>query len=584
MTTLDRNILHLDLDTFFVSVERLLNSKLMGKPVVIGGTSDRGVVASCSYEARHFGIHAGMPIRMAKNLCGNGLFIIRGDMDQYNNYSRMVTDIITEQAPVFEKTSIDEHYIDLTGMDKFFGCMTWSHELRAAIIKHTGLPISFGLSLNKTVSKIATGEAKPNGELQVPKDMVKPFLSPLSIRKIPGVGEKSYRLLRNMGIITIHTLSDIPVQLIEKMLGASGLDIWKKANGIDTTPVKPYSERKSISTERTFEKDTTDIAELNAIIVRMAEKLGFKLRKKGRLTSCITVKIRYSNFDTHTQQRRVDYTSFDHTLMDVAKDLFAKVYNRRMLIRLIGVKVSNLIYGYQQLNLFEDTPKLVNLYQATDGIKNRYDAKIIGRAISYNYKNTTVSELDEFMQFHRADNDTEWRISECWKISIQSEKKLSAMQSKAYFNNARQTLLDELDHAEFLVWITLAWFTDTEINHLLMKKRQQGINIELIVIGDPKSQPHDLVGFYQEGCKVYCVREHHEKQLMNRKSCIIDLKTLINSSNCWNAQSKQTQETITIVKDASQLIEKFAHDNVPSEQPKIKWGARFYEPQPTLKP
>jgi len=261
----DRTIIHLDLDTFFVSVERLINSSLVGKPVIIGGMSDRGVVSSCSYEARQFGVHSAMPMRMAKQMCNDAIFI-RGDMEEYSKQSKLVTDIISESAPVYEKASIDEHYIDITGMDRFFGSLKWSHELRERIIKNTGLPISFGLSTNKTVSKIATGEAKPNGELYVPQENVRPFLFPLSIRKIPMIGKQSYRLLRSMGVSTIRTLSMIPPEMMIQVMGKNGIAAWKKANGIDNTPVIQYSERKSISTERTFDKDTTDIIKLKTYL------------------------------------------------------------------------------------------------------------------------------------------------------------------------------------------------------------------------------------------------------------------------------------------------------------------------------
>jgi DNA polymerase-4 len=376
----ERNIVHMDLDTFFVSVERLINSRLNGKPVIIGGTSGRSVVASCSYEARKYGVHSAMPMKMALMLCSDAI-VIRGDIEVYSKYSKMVTGIIAEKAPVYEKVSIDEHYIDITGMDRFFGCLKWTKELRQSILKNTGLPISFGLSVNKTVSKIATGEAKPNGEKEVPATLVKPFLYPLPIKKIPMIGDRTYHLLRSMGIATIGTLSMIPPEMIEKVLGRNGIEIWKKANGIDTAPVKPYSERKSISTETTFDEDTTDIKKLNDILVGMVERTAFDLRRRQRLTSCVTVKIRYSNFDTHTLQKRIPYTSFDHKLIEVARELFLKLYQRRMLIRLIGIKLSHLIQGTPQLDLFEDTPSTVNLYRAVDMLRNRYGKRSVIRAI-----------------------------------------------------------------------------------------------------------------------------------------------------------------------------------------------------------
>ncbi len=382
----------MDLDTFFVSVERLINSSLIGKPVIIGGMSDRGVVSSCSYEARQYGVHSAMPMRMAKQLCGDAIFI-RGDMEEYSRQSKIVTEIIAESAPVYEKASIDEHYLDITGMDRFFGSLKWSKELREKVIKNTGLPISLGLSTNKTVSKIATGEAKPNGELYIPGENVKSFLSPLSIRKIPMIGKQSYRLLRSMGVSTINTLSMIPPEMLFQVMGKNGIVVWKKANGIDNTPVVQYSERKSISTERTFDKDTTDVTGLRNLLSSMVEKIAFELRKKQKLTGCITVKIRYSNFDTHTLQKHVPYTSFDHILMQTALELFDRLYTRRMLIRLIGVRFSSLVGGNQQLDLFEDRPEMIDLYQAMDSIRLRFGKKAVRRAVGIINKETPKEVL-----------------------------------------------------------------------------------------------------------------------------------------------------------------------------------------------
>jgi DNA polymerase IV len=382
MLVLNRNIVHFDLDTFFVSVERLINPALQGKPVIIGGTSDRGVVASCSYEARSFGVHSAMPMKMARTLCRDAV-IVRGDMELYSRYSHTVTDIIAEKAPLYEKASIDEHYIDVTGMDRFFGTLKWTHELRQSIIRNTGLPISFGLSVNKTVSKIATGEAKPNGELQVSPGNVRSFLSPLSIKKIPMIGDKTYRLLRSMGIVTIATLSQIPVEMMERVMGKNGIVIWEKANGLDSAPVVPYSESKSVSTETTFEQDSIDIVRMKEILVKMVEKIAFELRSQQKLTSCVTVKIRYSNFDTHTLQKHVAYTAFDHILIPLVKELFDRLYQRRMLIRLIGVRFSGLVSGNPQLNMFEDSSGMISLYQALDRVRRKYGQKIVRRGVAY---------------------------------------------------------------------------------------------------------------------------------------------------------------------------------------------------------
>jgi DNA polymerase-4 len=377
----NRTIVHLDQDTFFVSVERLHNSSLIGKPVIIGGMGDRGVVAGCSYEARQYGVHSAMPMKLARNLCADAVFI-RGDLQDYSKYSNMVTQIIAERAPVFEKASIDEHYLDITGMDRFFGCFKWASELRQYIIKETGLPISMGLSMNKTVSKIATGEAKPNGQIQVQQPMLRPFLDPLSIRKIPMIGSKTYYTLRTMGIATIGTLSRIPPEVMENMMGKNGREIWRRANGIDSNPVQSWSERKSIGTESTFETDTIDIAYINDLLVRMCEKVAYRLRKKQQLTGCVTVKIRYANFDTHTLQQTVPYTSFDHVLIPVCKELFRRLYTRRMLIRLVGIQFSRLVHGVQQLNMFEETPELISLYQAVDRMRRKHGENALHRGVA----------------------------------------------------------------------------------------------------------------------------------------------------------------------------------------------------------
>ncbi len=374
-----RTIVHLDLDSFFVSVERLHNKHLLGKPVIIGGTSERGVVSSCSYEARQMGVASAMPMKLALRLCKEAI-VVRGDMDRYSYHSGLVTQIIADKAPLFEKASIDEHYIDITGMDRFFGSLQWTRELRYTIIKETALPISFGLSVNKTVSKMATNEAKPNGELYIENQGVTPFLDPLSIRKIPMIGAKTFQLLRSMGVITIKTLREIPPEMMERFMGKNGNVIWKKANGIDHTPVQPYVEQKSMSSETTFETDTMDIGMLKNILLGMVEKLAFQLRKQHKLTACVAVKIRYSNFDTHSMQRRITPSSFDHLLYRVVEELFDKLYERRMLIRLIGVRFSDLEYGFQQLDLFDDTPAKVNLYLAMDHIRKQFGNKAVRRA------------------------------------------------------------------------------------------------------------------------------------------------------------------------------------------------------------
>ena len=374
---MERSIVHMDLDTFFVSCVRQQNTALEGIPLIVGG-GDRGVVASCSYEARRFGVRAAMPIRMALRLCPDAK-IVKGDMELFSRQSNTVSQIIEEKAPVMEKASIDEFYLDITGMDKFHGSYKWTNELSSLVTRETGLPISFALSVNKTVSKIATGEGKPKGNLQVPQLQVQQFLNPLSIRKIPMVGEATFNLLSRIGIRKIETLAEMPAQVLQEMIGQNGLELWKKANGIDNTPVEPYRERKSLSTEDTFHQDTTDLAFLRSVLYAMVEKLAFQLRSEGWLTSNVAVKIRYSNFDTETRQMTLNYTSADHTLTKAVLEIFEKLYQRRMSLRLVGVRFSKLVRGSYQINLFEDTQEMMSLYQAMDKIKNRFGPSAVMR-------------------------------------------------------------------------------------------------------------------------------------------------------------------------------------------------------------
>jgi len=374
---MDRAIVHMDLDTFFVSCVRLQNSGLEGIPLIVGG-GDRGVVASCSYEARKFGVRSAMPIKMAMRLCPEAK-IVKGDMELFSKYSQTVTQVIEEKAPVMEKASIDEFYLDITGMDKFYGSYKWTNELAASVTRETGLPISFALSVNKTVSKIATGEGKPRGNLQILGSDVQPFLNPLSIRKIPMVGEATSNLLSRIGIRNIATLAEMPTDVLRQMMGKNGVELWKKANGIDNAPVEPYRERKSLSTEDTFHQDTTDIKQLRYILTGMVERLAYQLRQENWLASTVVVKIRYSNFDTEPKQATIPYTSADHTLTKVVLELFEKLYQRRMSLRLVGVRFSGLVRGDHQINMFEDTVEMIQLYQAMDRMKNRFGTDSVMR-------------------------------------------------------------------------------------------------------------------------------------------------------------------------------------------------------------
>ena len=375
----DRHIAHFDLDSFFVSVECLRNSQLKGKPLIVGGSGDRGVVTCCSYEARKFGVHSAMPMKIARRLCPQAI-VIRGDFEMYSNYSKLVTDIIRDTAPIFEKSSIDEFYIDLSGMDKYFGCKLFATDIRKKVNRESGLPVSFGLASNKLVSKVATNEIKPNGQLHVPFGFEKRFLAPLNIIKIPGIGKETAMLLLKMGVETVKVLSEIPIEMLQNLLGKNGTELWRRANGIDNSPVIPYHEQKSISTESTFESDTIDLGFMYGALTRMTEKIAFQLREQNRLTGCVTVKLRYSNFETFTKQISIPYTNADHVLVKASRELFNSLYERRLLVRLLGIRFTHLIPGHYQISLFDDTQESINLYQAIDSVKHRFGEGLVQRA------------------------------------------------------------------------------------------------------------------------------------------------------------------------------------------------------------
>lgn len=379
MLTYDRHIAHLDMDQFFISVERLRNSKLAGKPLLIGGSNDRGIVAACSDEAKIMGIHVAMPVRIALRLCRYAT-VIKADVEEYAKQSKLITEIIKDAVPLVEKSNLDEFYIDLSGMDKFFGCTKFTKELKAKIYKHSGLVSSYGLASNKLVSKVAANQISPNGQLEIPFGSEKLFLAPLSVLKLPGVGKETAFKLIDMGVETISSLSAIPAEMLCDVVGKSGNELWRRANGIDESPVVPFQEQKSISTEFTFQQDTIDPRVLDSELVRMTEKLAFELRKQNRLTGCVVLKLRYSDGETHTAQRSIEFMNKDHQLIFVARDIFRKLFTRRLLVRLVGVRFTNLIPGTYQIDLFNDSAETINLYQAIDSVKKRFGEKMLGRA------------------------------------------------------------------------------------------------------------------------------------------------------------------------------------------------------------
>ncbi len=392
MADAPRHITHFDLDAFFVSVEILKNSALKGKPLIVGGDGQRGIVAACSYEARKFGIQSAMPALTAKRLCPHAIFL-KGSYHDYSRYSRIVTEIIAQSVPQFEKASIDEFYCDLTGMDRFFGVSQYTKELREKIIKETGLPISYGLSTSKLVSKMATNEAKPNGYLEIPAGKETAFLWPMTVDKIPMVGKQTAIQLQSMGISTIGQLAQTPVDLLEFHLGKWGKRLWEKAHGIDHNPVEPYSEQKSLSHENTFHQDSNDITFLHTELVKLTEETAYDLRQEEKLTGCVTVKIRYANFETVSRQEVIDYTALDNVLLAKAKNLFTKLYRKGEKVRLLGVRFSQLVPMTLQMNLFDNAEEKMELFKAVDDIKKQFGNDMLKKAATLpsNSKGDTTS-------------------------------------------------------------------------------------------------------------------------------------------------------------------------------------------------
>jgi DNA polymerase-4 len=375
----NRIIAHFDLDAFFVSVECLLDPSLKGLPLLVGGHSERGVVAACSYEARKFGIHSAMAMKQAKRLCPHAT-VVGGHRGEYSKYSRIVTNIIGSKAPVMEKASIDEFYIELTGMERFFDPYQWTIDLRQQVIAETGLPISFAMASNKMVAKIATDEAKPNGYIRIPPGMEQAFLAPLKVNKIPGVGSQTHIILQSMGITTIQDLSVHPVQELEERLGKWGVELHRKSLGLHDGEVIPYQEAKSISTENTFDADVTDVDFIMNELVRMTEKIAFELRQDNKMAGCIAVKLKYGDFETTTRQTTISYTFYDDELIPIAKELFHKLYKKGKPIRLLGVRLTELTNEAVQTNLFSSVGKKTELYKAIDELKNKFGKGSITKA------------------------------------------------------------------------------------------------------------------------------------------------------------------------------------------------------------
>jgi DNA polymerase-4 len=363
--------LHLDLDSFFVSVECVKNPSLLGKPVIVGGSETRGVVSSCSYEARKFGVRSAMPSAQAKRLCPHAIFI-HGSYADYGHYSRMVTDIIASESPNFYKASIDEFYIDISGMERFFGLEKWSHQLREKIITETSLPISWGMATSKMIAKMCTQDAKPNGTYVVKKGEEQAYLDPKSVADIPFVGEKMTQSLHRFGIKTIAQLREKELEFLLKHFGKSGLYLHQKARGIGSNEMPNERVEKSISAERTFSENIADENELLSLLFKLTEKLAHELRLNQKQCSCVTIKIRYPDFSTFTHQRHLFPEYATPTLYDIAKQLLAEVWNDQKPLRQLGLRLSHLTEIEAQLNLFETNSTKKEYFKTVDSLKMKY--------------------------------------------------------------------------------------------------------------------------------------------------------------------------------------------------------------------
>ena len=375
----ERAILHLDVDSFFASVEIRRNISLKGKPLIISGNGVQSVVASCSFEARSWGIHTGMPIRMVRRMCPEAI-VIQGDMEAYQRESGIIEEIIQDAVPVCERATLDAFYADLTGMDKYFG-WRWSEELKQRIFRETHLPLSIGLAINKLVARIGTLEARPNGARLIEKGTERIFLSPLPVRKLPGVGDIISRKLNLMGIREIGLLAALPPRLLEREFGKPGVQLWKKANAEDYSPVVPHQQQDTLQWEQVLDRETTDLAILKRHLVTYLGMLSKQLRERKCLCTRIRVKIRYADFNTFSREKKITPTCMDSTLEREACELLAILFDRRQGIRLLGVQLGGLVKGSPQLDLFDQGAKNIHLQKTLDRIRNRFGDAALGTVI-----------------------------------------------------------------------------------------------------------------------------------------------------------------------------------------------------------
>ncbi|HKI78571.1 MAG TPA: DNA polymerase IV [Ignavibacteriaceae bacterium] len=376
-----RTIFHLDLDTFFVSVERIIDPSLKGKPVIVGGDPKigKGVVAACSYEARKYGLHSAMPIKLAYRLCPNGIYL-HGSFLEYERYSNMVKKFLTNLSPVIEQASIDEFYMDFTGTVRIYGSpLMLANYITKEIKNKFGLPCSIGIAANKTTAKIACDVSKPEGLIYLSESTAKHFLEQLPVERIPGVGKKTLSKLHSLAIYKIKDITTIPADFFTTTFGKFGLDIWRKANAEGTEYLTPEREQKGMSKEVTFGKDILIEKKIEKVIFQHVSKLCHQLRSENITASTISLKLRYTDFKTLIRSITLrEPTNLDHKAYEEAVNLFRKAHTRRIGIRLIGVRFSNFRFFSDQCALFDNRGEsLKRMYTAIDRIRKKYDYKVI---------------------------------------------------------------------------------------------------------------------------------------------------------------------------------------------------------------
>ena len=374
-----RTIFHLDLDAFFVSVERILDPSLNGKPVIVGGDpTGRGVVAACSYEARKFGLHSAMPIRRAYSLCPQGIYL-HGNYKEYSRYSRIVKEILSKYAPLIQQASVDEYYMDFTGTEKIYGkFFDFAKKLQKIVLDETKLPCSIGIGKNKTLAKIGSDCMKPMGVTYIEPGFEKTFLAPMPVETIPGIGKKTTIELNRRGFYKIGDITAAPLEYFTKAFGKGGMDIWYKANGEGDEYLIQDHDPKSISKENTFMEDTIDLEIIKDVFFNMTGHVCQNLRDNKMQALCINLKLRYTDFSTLTRSRTVPPTDDDKIVYEAVWDLFTKAYTRRVAIRLIGVGVSKLVKLPDQQSLFDDDDvKRKKILEAVNTIRNKHGYDLI---------------------------------------------------------------------------------------------------------------------------------------------------------------------------------------------------------------